>query len=674
MTFTEAVLDGLRLVLIWPAPGYMLLGVAIGMFFGAVPGLGGLVGMAIILPFTFGMEPSVAFAFILGMYAVTTTADTLSSVLLGIPGTAASQATILDGYPMAQRGEASRALGAAYTVSMIGGVIGAVFLAISIPIVRPIILAFSEPELFAMAVLGLTMVASLSGKSIFKGTAAACFGLMLACIGFAEFGGVRRYWFEQNFLLEGLPIVPYVLGLFAIPEVLELAVRNTSISRVQREEVATGGIVNGMKDAAKNWWLGLRCTVIGVYVGMLPGLGGSIVDWVAYGHAAQSEKNGNFGKGDVRGVIAPEAANNAMKGGALLPTIAFAIPGSASMAILLSAFFIQGLEPGPQMLTDKLNITFTLVWTLVLANVAGAIALLLWGSQASKITYLQGHIILPAIMLVVFMGAWVGNGTLGNWIVLLVFGFIGYFMKLGGWPRPPIVLGFVLGKIMEEAMNLSMQVHGWGSFTRPIVLIIIALTVITIIYAVRNQRKKKAQQEARRSESGDAAAEEESMVVEEGGKDCPPASWPIAGLLVVVFSYCFYEAIPWSFSPKVFPQTVATVGFLLAIGALVYDLKGLSAIKTGTAASDVVGVDRAYVLKSLYFLLWLLGIFVVTLIIGQFPTLLLFVILYLKFWGKFGWKLISIYTACAVAFLIIMFNEIVPVMWYEPSHLPSLFL
>ena len=367
MTFLEAVLDGLRLVMVWPAPGYMLLGVAIGMFFGAVPGLGGLVGMAILLPFTFGMEPQIAFAFILGMYAVTTTADTLASVLLGIPGTAASQATILDGYPMAQKGEASRALGAAYTVSMFGGVLGAIFLALSIPVVRPLILSFSEPEFFALAVLGLTMVASLSGKSIYKGTAAACFGLMLACVGFAEFGGVRRYWFDQNFLLEGIPIVPYVLGLFAIPEVLELAVRNTSISRVKRTEVEAGGILRGMKDAAQNWWLALRCTAIGVYIGMLPGLGGSIVDWVAYGHAAQSEKNSeNFGKGDVRGVIAPEAANNAMKGGALLPTIAFAIPGSASMAILLSAFFIQGLEPGPQILTTNLNITFTLIWTCLL--------------------------------------------------------------------------------------------------------------------------------------------------------------------------------------------------------------------------------------------------------------------------------------------------------------------
>ena len=426
-----------------------------------------------------------------------------------------------------------------------------------------------------------------------------------------------------------------------------------------------------MKDAGKHWWLGIRCTFIGVYVGMLPGLGGSIVDWVAYGHAAQSEKNNeNFGKGDVRGVIAPEAANNAMKGGALLPTIAFAIPGSASMAILLSAFFIQGLEPGPQMLTDKLNITFTLVWTLVLANVAGAIILLLWGSQASKITYLQGHIIVPAIMLVVFMGAWVGNGTLGNWIVLLTFGVIGYFMKLGGWPRPPIVLGFVLGKIMEESMNLSMQTHAWGSFTRPIVLVIIALILATIIHSVAKQRRKTKEEAGQ----NDDKTIDGPMIVAEGGKDCPQASWPISALLVIMFVYCFVEAMQWSFSPKVFPQTVSTIGCILALGALFCDLKGRVALKAGTASKDVVGIDVPYVLKSLYYLAWLIGIFVLTLIIGQFPALVLFVILYLKFWGKFSWKIILIYTIGAIAFLLIMFNEIVPVMWYEPSYLPSFFV
>ncbi len=669
MTYMEAILDGLRLVLTWPAPGYMMLGVCIGMFFGAVPGLGGLVGMAILLPFTFGMEPNVAFAFILGMYAVTTTADTLSSVLLGIPGTAASQATILDGYPMAQKGEASRALGAAYTVSMIGGVLGAVFLALSIPLVRPIILSFSDPEFFGLAVLGLTMVASLSGKSILRGTAAACFGLMIATVGFAEFGGVRRYWFEFNFLLEGIPIVPYVLGLFAIPEVLELAIRNTSISRVSRDEVETGGIINGMRDARKHWWLGLRCTAIGVYVGMLPGLGGSIVDWVAYGHAAQSEKNTEtFGTGDVRGVIAPEAANNAMKGGALLPTIAFAIPGSASMAILLSAFLIQGLEPGPEMLTSKLNITFTLVWTLVIANVAGAVMLLLWGSQVAKVTFIQGHIIVPAILMFVFMGAWVGNGTLGNWIMLLLFGVIGYFMKLGGWPRPPIVLGFVLGKIMEEAMILAMQIHGSGSFTRPIVMVLMVMTVLTVIAAIRKKRKKT--REIKVAPKPGAAP---PAIVEEGGKDCPPASWPISAVLVGIFIFCFVEATGWGFSSRIFPQVVAMVGVVLAGGALFFDLRGMAAIRAGTAPKDMVGVDKVLLGKGLYFLSWMFGIFFFTLVIGQFPTLLLFVALYLKFWGGFGWKMIALYVSGCAIFLLVMFNEVVPVLWYEPPFLPQFF-
>lgn len=670
MTFMEAVLDGLRLVLVWPAPGYMLLGIAIGLFFGAVPGLGGLVGMAIILPFTFGMEPNVAFAFILGMYGITTTADTLASVLLGIPGTAASQATILDGYPMAQKGEASRALGAAYMVSMCGGVLGAVFLAISIPVVRPIILSFSESEYFWLAVLGLTMVAGLSGRSIWKGMAAACFGLMMATVGFAEFGGVRRYWFGQNFLLEGIPIVPYVLGLFAIPEVLELAVRNTSISRVHRDEVETSGILAGIKDAGKHWWLAVRCTIIGVYIGMLPGLGGSIVDWVAYGHAKQSEKNSDtMGSGDVRGVIAPEAANNAMKGGALLPTIAFAIPGSASMAILLSAFFIQGLEPGPQLLTEKLNITFTLVWTLVLANVAGAVILMLWGSQVSKVTYLQGHIIVPAILLVVFMGAWVGNGTLGNWVMLLIFGVIGYFMKLGGWPRPPIVLGFVLGRIMEEALILAKQVHGWGSLTRPITIILIILTILTIVLSVRKQRQKE-----RRTAENPETPDADAKIAEEGSRACPPASWPISALLIIIFAYCFYEATSWTFSSRLFPHVASATGFLLAIAALTTDLKGMALMRSGNAPKDFVGVDRAYLARSLYFLSWMLGIFLCTLAIGQFPTLVIFVGVYLKVWGNFGWKVIFWYVLGSIIFLLVMFNEVVPVLWYEPSHLPSFFV
>ena len=209
--------------------------------------------------------------------------------------------------------------------------------------------------------------------------------------GYAENGAVPRYWLGATYLLEGLPLIPVVLGLFALPEVIDLAVRNSSISRVPADRVA-GGMMTGIGDAWRNWWLVLRCTAIGAYVGMLPGLGGSIVDWVAYGHVVQSSKDKEgFGKGDVRGVIAPETANNAMKGGALIPTVAFGIPGSASMAILLGALLIQGMTPGPEMLTSKLHITFSMMWTLVIANVAGALLLMLLARQVARVTFRPGQ-------------------------------------------------------------------------------------------------------------------------------------------------------------------------------------------------------------------------------------------------------------------------------------------
>ena len=213
----DAVLDGLVLVFQWPAIGFLVLGVLLGIWLGAVPGLGGIIGLVILLPFTYGMDPVSAFALLLGMFAVTSTSDTIASVMLGIPGTAASQATILDGYPMAQQGKAARAFGAAFTVSAFGGVFGALILAVSIPLVLPIILAFGSPELLMLGVLGLAMVGSLSGGSILKGLIVALLGLMISMIGYAEMAAIPRYWMGTTYLLDGLPLIPVVLGLFAIP-------------------------------------------------------------------------------------------------------------------------------------------------------------------------------------------------------------------------------------------------------------------------------------------------------------------------------------------------------------------------------------------------------------------------------------------------------------------------
>ena len=570
--YLETALAGLSMVLVWPAIGYLGLGIALGLFFGAVPGLSGLVGMAILLPFTIGMEPASAFAFLIGMYAVTTTSDTLASVLLGVPGTAASQATILDGYPMAQRGEAARALGAAFTVSGVGGVLGALMLALSIPLVEPLVLAVSEPEFFALGALGLTMVGALSGNSILKGLTAACLGLLLATVGFAEFSGQLRYTFDSTYLLDGIPILPLVLGLFALPELLDLALSNSSISRVKKTEVKSG-MLQGMRDAATHWWLGLRCTVIGVYIGMLPGLGGAIVDWVAYGHAMQSSKDkSQFGKGDVRGVIAPEAANNAMKGGALLPTIAFAIPGSASMAILLGAFTIQGLQPGPQMLISELDVTFSLVWSLAIANIVGAVALLIWGNQLARLTFVKGHILVPAVTLFIFMGSWIERGDIGDWVLLLGFGLLGYIMKKGGWARPPLVLGYILGSIMETALHLSIQTDGAGAFARPIVMALIALLCFTLFSAYRRHRKG--------IDKIDPAEDSES---EGGAIHFPKFSLPLSIGTCLLFLAAGLMTYNWSYGTKLFPLTIIITGLTLSIAVLRQDRHNMAVMRLGSS-------------------------------------------------------------------------------------------
>ena len=648
----DAAFSGLYLVIAWPAIGYLFLGVFIGLYFGAVPGLSGLVGMAILLPFTFDMEPVSAFAFLLGMFAVTTTSDTVASVLLGIPGTAASQATILDGYPMAQRGEAARAFGAAFTVSAIGGVLGAVILGLSIPIVKPLILNFAQPEFFMLGLLGLTMVGSLSGNSMSKGLLAALMGLMLSYIGYAINGAVPRYWFGMTYLLDGIPLIPLVLGLFALPEILELAVRDTPISRVDRESVE-GGMRRGIGDAFRNWWLVLRCTAIGAYVGMLPGLGGAIVDWVAYGHVVQSSRDkSQFGKGDVRGVIAPETANNAMKGGALIPTVAFGIPGSASMAILLGALLIQGLQPGPEMLTTKLHITFSMMWSLAIANVAGALLLMVLANQVAKVSFIRGHLIVPAVCMFVFMGAWLAGNQMGDWTVLLTFGVLGYLMKQGGIPRPPMVLGFILGPIMENALFITGNAHeGLSWLLRPICIGIMVLIVVTVFLAGNSARRRKFLPAG--------------IQLGESARTDPTIGLWMGVLFAAVLVYALVPTFWWPSDAGGIPFITVVPGIALTLLVVYQSWREIGAARAG--GGDVFPV-KDELGPAAHFIAWLLGIVVVTFIAGQLVALPLFMALYLLVWGKCRWWLALIYGVAGWAFLYIMFDQVIAVMWY-PSAL-----
>ena len=633
----EGMLGGLALAFSWPAVGYLGLGVFLGMWIGAVPGLGGAVGLALMLPFTFGMDPVPAFALLLGMYAVTSTSDSIPSIMLGIPGTVASQATILDGYPLAKKGQAARAFGATYTVSAFGGVLGALLLAFSLPVILPVIFAFGVPEFFMLAVLGLTMIGVLSGQSVVKGLSVALLGLLLTTVGYADATGVPRFYFGVNYLLDGIPIIPIVLGLFGIPELMELAVKNTSISRVSREESGDNQMLRGIKDAFRHRWLALRSALLGTYIGMIPGLGATIVDWIAYGHAVQSARDSSkFGSGDIRGVIAPETANNAHKAGALIPTVAFGIPGSIGTAILLGALVIKGLRPGPDMLTVNLPITFSMVWAIAVANVIAAGLLMLFSRQIQKMAFVPGHLIVPGVMVVLLMGTWVATSSIGDWWTCLAMGALGYLMKQGGWPRPPLILALVLGGLMENNLQLSTQIYAGYDwlFNRPVVIVIEILIALTIFFAVRGALRPKP---GKRPQGGEGAAQN------------PLISLPLAIGMAFIFVFAYLVSMDFQEAATAqFPRAVLMVAIPLAALVVLKDARAcLITIKSsaGFSSALIAALREAEIYRSLRFAAYLLGIVGITYLAGQLVALPLFVIVYLRTWGQYQWPVVLIYAA-----------------------------
>ena len=496
---SEALLEGLFLVLQWKALGFMTLGIVLGFWVGLLPGLGGATTLALMLPFIYNMQPVEAFAFLLGMHAVTATTGDITSVLFGVPGEAASAATILDGHAMAKKGEAGRALGAALASSLVGALVGAAALALALPVVRPLVLTFGSPELFMLAIVGLAFIASLSsqgGRGLVRGFLAGALGLLLSTVGQDPQAGVPRYTFDSLYLWQGLDLVPVLVGIFAIPEILELAARGTSIAGSLPAGKVSRGAFEGVKDTFRHFWLTIRCSLIGTFIGILPGLGGSVAQWMAYGHAAQSARNAEerkgFGSGDVRGVLGPGAANNSKEGGSLIPTVAFGVPGSTAMAILLGGFVLLGLVPGPDMLSKHLAVTYSMVWTIVIANVVTVIVCFLFLDWLARLTAVRGGILIPMILVLVFVGSFTSNNHHGDIVVTLVFGAIGYFMVLAGWPRAPFVLGLVLGKIAENYLWISVARYEAAWLTRPVVLALIVVAVAVILYPLFQARRRSA--------------------------------------------------------------------------------------------------------------------------------------------------------------------------------------
>ena len=479
----EAALEALGLILEPARLGWMLAGCGVGLLVGLLPGLGGTVGMSILLPFVFGMDAYSGVALLLGMAAVVHTGDTFPSVLIGVPGSSGSQATIMDGYPLARQGQAARALGAAFFVSMVGGLIGAVVLFATLSVARPLVLALGSPELFMMAVFGLSMVGVLSRGSALLGVLSGLAGLLLGSIGGAPGVPVYRYTFDWLYLFDGIPLPVLALGLFAVPEMLDLLTSRTSIAG---EGGMRGRLVDGIRDAIHHRWLVLRSAALGSTLGALPGIGGSVIDWIAYGLAKQSARDPErFGQGDIRGVIGPESANNAKEGGALIPTLLFGVPGSGTTAMLLGGLVLLGVQPGPSMIGENLPVTLSIVWTLALANVVGAGACLLLAGPVARLSFIPAARLVPFLLVVMTLAAYQSTRHWGDIIVFLGVGLLGWLMKKAAWPRAPLLIGFVLSLVTERYLHLSISRYGAEWLLFPGVIAIAALTALSLVLALR---------------------------------------------------------------------------------------------------------------------------------------------------------------------------------------------
>lgn len=609
--------------------GFLVIGVFVGLAVGIMPGLGGIAGMSILLPFLYGMDPTSALGMLIGMVAVIPTGDTFTSVMMGIPGSSASQATVLDGFPLAKRGEAARALSAAFASSLLGGVIGALVLSVAIVMARPLVLSFSSAELFMLTLFGLSMVAVLSGRSLAKGIAAAGLGLIVGVIGTAPATGEPRLTLGIDYLYDGIPLVVVAMGLFAIPEIIDLLKRGNAISETTG---LGGGWGRGLRDVLRHPWLVTRCAGLGCVIGALPGLGGAVVDWIAYSHAVQTSRDkSQYGKGDIRGVIAPESANNACQGGALVPTLLFGVPGSGSMAVFLGGMVLLGIQPGITLVQTRLDLTYTIIWSLALANIVGAGLCVLLARYVARLTQIRFVYLAPFMIMITMFAAFQATRSIADLVALVVMGAVGLYMRRFGWPRPALLIGFVLAPGAEGYLYQAVQFYDWDWIWRPGVLIIAAITVASVVLGLRY--------------GADISSEGET---DPAAAATRPRQMAFTALFLGAALACVVSALGLSFLGQVFPLTVG----LLAGGGAVWVLAHLalgraSALHDDDAALAVAGRWSG---RELYLALFV-GVVAAIWLIGFLPAMALFFPVFLILIGKAPVIRALILTASALAFI-----------------------
>jgi putative tricarboxylic transport membrane protein len=476
----------------------ILAGTVLGVIVGVLPGLSGSTTAALLLPITITMTPVAGIAFLGAIYCAANFGGSITAILINTPGDPSACATAYDGYPMAARGEAARALGMSAVASAIGGIFSIIVMIIAAPLLARVAYNFGPPEYFALAIFGLSMLGAVGGEAGLRNLIAGAFGLLLATIGLDLTTGVERFTFGIPELSEGLNLVPVLTGLFAVSEMLVQA----SQLHLKPERVELSGFalptLSDFRKCAKAISLS---SVLGTIIGILPALGATAAALIAYSETKRWSKHKHeFGKGAIEGIAGPEAANNAAVGGSMVPTLALGIPGSATTAVILAGLIVQGVRPGPHLFHEQPTLLYAVFASMFAANLIYLFLGLFAAKLFARITRIPDAILWPAVLVFAVIGAYGPNQSLFDVWVMLVFGVIGFLMRRFDFSPAPVVMGLVLGKMVEETLKQSLLIfdQNWLLFfSRPIVVALFLVTALSIAMpwiarALKASRRKSA--------------------------------------------------------------------------------------------------------------------------------------------------------------------------------------
>lgn len=476
-------------------------GTALGLLVGAMPGLSATMAIALLVPITYVMGPETGISMLAAIYMGAMYGGSIAAILICTPGTPAAAATTMDGYPMAKSGAAGHALGISLTASFVGGTISCIILLTIAPLLGNIAVMFGPVELFGVAVLGMTILASLSQGSTVKGLLAGAIGLLISTVGMDSITGIPRFTMGNINLFSGIPFTVALIGLFSIPQAIRLIESDADQAAGAIKHI-DGSVLLPWSEVKELFPTFVRSGLIGVFTGLIPGTGGDTSCWFAYNEAKRrSDHKEEFGKGSIYGIAAPEAANNAVVGGALIPTITLGIPGSSSTAVLLGGLMIHGIMPGPSLMTEHAGVTYTLLWATLFATTLMFLEGLVFTRLCIYVTRISNKILSVAIVVLCTIGAFAINNSLFEVMLMFIFGIFGYFMDKVKVPVAPMVVGLILGRMLDVSLHQSLLIsHGsWSIFlTNPTCAVLLLLALISLIqstpfYIEWRAKKKKAE-------------------------------------------------------------------------------------------------------------------------------------------------------------------------------------